>query len=143
VLYQGFEQYWPTVARDPAAPSEMVDFAHWIEDSTKIVFSKSLTKANWKKSKIISVSSDADFINGVTVLKQHPGKDMVLFGGAQLAQTFIRLNLIDEYQLKFQPVVLGGGKPLFKDLKKRLHLKLTKSISFDSGIISLYYQPTK
>ncbi|HEX3640806.1 MAG TPA: dihydrofolate reductase family protein, partial [Ktedonobacteraceae bacterium] len=74
-------------------------------------------------------------------LKQQSGGDMVLFGGARFAQTFVKLGLIDEYRLKLQPIVLGNGKPLFKDIKDRINLKLIQSKTFDSGVVGLYYQP--
>jgi dihydrofolate reductase len=141
VLYQGFEQAWPAMAKDPSSPSDLVDFAHWIEDSPKFVFSKTLETVEWKNSRLVAVKDDKDIIQEVKKLKQQPGGDMVLFGGARIAQTFVRLGLIDEYRLKLQPTVLGSGKPLFKDIQDRMPLKLMTSKTFDSGVIGLYYQP--
>src|SRR2546422_6198468 len=60
VLYQGFEQAWPAMAKDPASPKDLVDFAHWVEDTPKLVFSKTLNKVTWKNSKVISVKDDDD-----------------------------------------------------------------------------------
>jgi dihydrofolate reductase len=141
VLYQGFEQAWPAMAKDPSSPKDLVDFAHWIEDSPKIVFSKTLETVGWKNSRLVSVQDDDDIIQEVKKLKQQSGGDMVLFGGARIAQTFVKLDLIDEYRLKLQPIVLGNGKPLFKDRKDRMNLKLLQSKTFDSGVVGLYYQP--
>jgi len=142
VLYQGFEQAWPAMAKDPSSPKDLVDFAHWIEDSPKMVFSKTLETVGWKNTSLVSVRDENDIVQEVKKLKQQPGGDMVLFGGARLAQTFVKLDLIDEYRFKLQPVVLGHGIPLFQDIKDRMNLNLIASKTFDSGVVGLSYQPT-
>jgi dihydrofolate reductase len=68
---------------------------------------------------------------------------MVIFGGAALAAHFTKNNLVDEYRLKLEPVVLGKGKPLFKDVKDRVKLKLVRSKAFESGVTGLYYAVIK
>lgn len=141
VLFQGFEQAWPAIASNPSSPKDLVDFAHWIENSPKIVFSKTLEKVGWKDSRLVSVKNNEDIAREVMKLKQQPGGDMVVFGGARFAQTLVHLGLIDEYRFKLQPIALGGGLPLFKDVKSRMNLKLIKSKAFKSGVVGLYYQP--
>jgi dihydrofolate reductase len=66
---------------------------------------------------------------------------MVILGSPGIVSTFMNLGLIDEYQLLVQPIVLGKGKPLFKDLKDRHNLKLLKTKKFNSGVVGLFYQP--
>ena len=139
VLFQGFQQAWPEMASNPSSPKEIVDFANWIENSRKIVFSKSLEKVGWKNSRLVSVSSDEDIAKEVKRLKQQPGGDMVVFGGARFAATLAQLGLIDEYRLKLQPVALGKGLALFNE---RMNLKLVKYKAYESGVVGLYYQPT-
>src|ERR1700681_954567 len=73
VLYQGFQQAWPAMASNPTSPRELVDFAHWIEDTPKVVFSKTLEKVEWKNSRLVSVKSDDDVVKEVTSLKQQSG----------------------------------------------------------------------
>ena len=68
---------------------------------------------------------------------------MVIFGGAGIAQSFINLNLIDEYRIIVNPVVLGKGKALFENINKKFKLKLMKTKVFNSGVVILYYQPDK
>jgi dihydrofolate reductase len=143
VLYQGFEKTWPSVATSPSNPKELIDFAHWIEDSPKIVFSKTLERVEWKNSNLVKVKDNEGIAEEISKLKQQPGKDMVLFGGARFAQTCVKLGLVDEYRLKLEPVVLGNGKSLFEDIKDRMNLKLTHSKTFNSMVIGLYYQPVK
>ncbi len=139
VLYQGFEQAWPAMASNPNSPKDLVDFAHWMEDTPKIVFSNTLEKVEWKNSKIIHVKDDNDITKEIIRLKQEPGGDMVLFGGVKFAQTLVRLELVDEYRFKLEPVVLGSGKSLFQDVKDKMKLKLVKSKVFDP-VVTLYYK---
>ncbi len=74
-------------------------------------------------------------------LKQQEGKDIWLFGGADLTTQFINLNLIDEYWLSIHPILLGSGKPLFHDISTRKKLKLVESKTYETGLVSLKYQP--
>jgi dihydrofolate reductase len=141
VLFQGFQQAWPAMASDPSSPKELVDFAHWIESSPKIVFSKTLEKVEWQNSRLALVNSNDDITREIARLKERPGGDMVVFGGARFAQTLSSLGLIDDYRLKLQPVVLGNGLSLFREVKNRIDLKLVKSQVFKSGVVALYYQP--
>jgi dihydrofolate reductase len=77
----------------------------------------------------------------VSTLKRSPGKNIWLFGGASLITTFVSLDLIDEYRIGLHPVALGAGKPLFKDLAGRINLKLIKTEAYQSGVVTLRYQP--
>lgn len=76
-------------------------------------------------------------------LKREPGKDMVIFGSASLAQSFMRLDLIDEYWLFVTPVALGSGKPLFKNIEDRIALELAGVRSFETGVVLLRYEPIR
>jgi dihydrofolate reductase len=136
VLYQGFASFWPTVATDPAHPKELIDFANWMENTPKIVFSKTLQTVEWKNSRL----AQHDLANEIAHLKQQPGGDIVVFGGASLVAALTESNLVDEYQIKLEPIVLGVGKPLFRHVEDRIKLTLVKSKAFDSGVVGLYYQ---
>ncbi|WP_028777485.1 dihydrofolate reductase family protein [Shimazuella kribbensis] len=76
----------------------------------------------------------------VNKLKNKPGKDIWLYGGASLITTFIHLGLVDEFRLSVHPVILGEGKPLFMDIKQRLNLKMVHTRKFASGVVQLIYQ---
>ena len=136
VLYQGFASYWPAVADDPHAPQSLVDFARWMEDTPKIVFSRTLGEVSWKNSRLAGMDPAAE----VAALKKQPGGDMVIFGGAGLVAGFTKLNLVDEYRIKLEPIALGRGRPLFADLPDRVRLKLQRSKGFDSGLVALSYE---
>jgi dihydrofolate reductase len=135
VTYEMMASYWPTasaIKNDPIVAGQM-------NLLPKIVFSKTLEKAEWKNTRLIK----ENIAEEVTNLKQQPGKDMLIFGSATLASSLTNLGLIDEYRIMVNPVVLGGGHPLFRGLNGRLHLKLSKIRTFDSGNVLLYYQPIR
>ena len=71
------------------------------------------------------------------------GSKNILVGSPSLIVALTQLDLIDEYQLGVQPVVLGSGLPLFKNIKDRIDLKLLKTKTFGCGAVALYYEPTK
>jgi dihydrofolate reductase len=81
-----------------------------VENVPKVVFSKTLKMVEWNNTRLIK----DNIAEEISKLKQQPGKDLVIFGSPGLAQTFIQLDLIDEYRLTVNPVVLGSGIPLFK-----------------------------
>ncbi len=128
VTYQMMAQYWPSSTEPEAA---------MMNDLPKLVFSKTLEKVEWKNSRLVK----GNIAQEIAKLKQQPGKDIALIGSTDLATTFIRLGLIDEYRIFLNPVVLGRGNPMFKNLKDRMALKLVNSQPFRSGNVLLYYQP--
>ncbi|PGA78119.1 hypothetical protein COL91_28910, partial [Bacillus pseudomycoides] len=80
-----------------------------------------------------------NILEEVNKLKNKPGKDIWLYGGASLITTFINLGLVDEFRLSVHPVILGEGKPLFIDIKQRLNLKMVNTITLSSGAVQLIY----
>ncbi|MEJ5960857.1 dihydrofolate reductase family protein [Pedobacter immunditicola] len=117
-------------------PSARGELAHFMNETPKIVFSRTLQELEWNSS--LRTAIDPEEINQ---LKQQSGKNLVIFGGADLATAFIENNLIDEYQLIINPVALGNGTPLFKNLPQQCSFKLTKAKVFNCGNVLLHYQP--
>ena len=76
----------------------------------------------------------------VEKIKNEPGKDIWLFGGASLTTSFLNLNLIDEISLAIHPIILGSGKPLFSDIKNRIPLNLIDTKTYSSGLVSVSYR---
>jgi len=72
-------------------------------------------------------------------IKHSAGKDIWLFGGASLISSFINLQLIDEFMLAVHPIILGGGKPLFTNIKDRILLNLQDAKTYSSGLVQLFY----
>jgi dihydrofolate reductase len=132
--YQGFESFWPQVARDPNAPEGMRALADEMNGLTKVVFSKTMKEVTWENSKLLH----GDLIEEVKKLKQGSGASIVIFGSGTIVQQLSNEGLIDDYVLTVTPVVLGTGKSLFKDVNK-LNLKLLGTRSFNSGNVLLHY----
>ena len=137
VTYQSFAGSWPHVPENPSVSEGEKEYARKLNSMRKIVFSKSLEKAEWNNSQLMKEVLPEE----IARMKQEPGKDMVIYGSASIVQAFTNLGLIDEYQLLVHPVVLGSGKPLFAGIAKPAHLKLLQTKSFPSGVIGLYYAP--
>jgi len=128
--YDAWGQYTPKPEDSEA------DKLFWalVHSKKKYVFSRSQKGTDQK-----AVFINEHILEEVNKIKQRPGKDIWLYGGASLITTFIHLGLVDEFRLSVHPVVLGEGKPLFADIKQRLHLKLSHSRTFSSGLVQLIY----
>jgi dihydrofolate reductase len=135
--YEGMAAFWTAAEADPQSTPDLVEHARQINSRPKIVFSKTLDKADWSNTRVVS----DDISEEISKLKQEPGKELVLLGGADIANTFMKLNLIDEYRLLVAPIVLGGGTPLFKQGVDRHNLKLIEAKTMDTGAVILRYQP--
>lgn len=141
--YQLMESHWPSVVKKPTGNKATDDFAVLIENTPKVVFSRTLTSAHptiagWKNVKLAT----KDVKEEILELKKQPGKDICI-GSPSLIVAAKNLNLIDEYQLCVHPILLGNGLPLFKNINDSAILKLLKTKTFGSGVIALYYEPTK
>jgi len=134
--YQMMESYWPTVLKKPAASKHELEHAQWVENIPKIVFSTTLHKADWNNTRLIKDRIPEE----LSKLKQQPGKDLVIFGSPGLSHHLMSLDLIDAYQLTINPVLLGSGIPLFKNIKNKTALKLAQSEKLNSGVLVNYYE---
>jgi dihydrofolate reductase len=101
------------------------------------VFSKTVTETKNKNVVIINTDVKAK----VNQIKNEPGKDIWLFGGASLVTTFMNDGLVDELMLAVHPIVLGSGKPLFQNIEEKIKLQLTDAKTFSSGLVQLFYAP--
>ena len=133
-LYENMAAYWPTADENPSAPKHEIEYARIWKNMPKIVFSKTLDQVGWN-SRLVR----GNIAEEVNKLKEQPGRDMSI-GGAEIASTFTQLGLIDEYWLYVHPVVLGGGKPMFRQLHDKINLQLVEIRIFGSGVVLLRYQ---
>jgi dihydrofolate reductase len=132
VTYELMASYWPT----PAATTDDPMIADLMNRLPKIVFSRTLQNAEWNNTRLIK-----DHIaEEILALKRQPGKDLALFGSANLLSTLIQMGLIDEHRIIVNPLVLGRGTPLFQGITEKLNLKLLKTRVFTNGNVLLYYQ---
>jgi dihydrofolate reductase len=98
-----------------------------------------MTKAEWSNTLLIKENIKEE----IEKLKQLAGQDLIIMGSANLAATFRQLDLIDEYRIMVNPIVLGQGTPLFNQPTERFNLKLIKTKTFSSGNVLLYYEPKR
>jgi dihydrofolate reductase len=134
VTHELMAEFWPTADQDPAASAPVVEFARIWRDMPKLVFSRTLQHADWNATIVRDVVPDE-----IRALKAEPGGDLVV-GGANLAATFVRHDLIDEYRLYVHPVVLGQGRPLFARSDTPIDLTLRETRRFGNGVVLLRYE---
>ena len=139
VTYQLMADYWPAAATNSSTSKSDLEIADKMNNLPKIVFSKTLQQVEWNNSRLVK----ENIAEEISKMKQQPGKDMVIFGSGSIVSTFMQFGLIDEYRIIVNPVVLGNGKPLFKDINDKQNLKLLKTRAFSSGVVILYYEPVK
>jgi len=127
--YEGFAAAWP---------SREGEFADKFNSMPKYVISSTLDGAEWNNSTVL----DGDVVEEVSKLKQELGGDIVVHGSAQLVQTLVEHDLVDELRLMVFPVVLGGGKRLFGDTSDKKRLRLAESKTVGDGVTILVYEPS-
>lgn len=141
ITYQLMESYWPSVVKNPTGNQPIDEFAILIDHIPKIVFSRTLKTVGWKNTTLKKEVIKEEIL----ALKQsrNGGSKNILVGSPSMIVTLARLDLIDEYQLGVQPIILGIGLPLFKNIRDRIDLKLLKTKTFACGALMLYYEPKK
>lgn len=128
VTYEGMAKHWPSARGETAERMNSIQ---------KVVFSRTLSSADWANTRLVST----DAAEEVARLKQEPGKDILVFGSADLCASLSRAGLIDEYRLAFNPVVLGQGNPLFKAGTGQMKMRLLEARPLDTGCVLLFYAP--
>lgn len=133
VTYELMAGFWPTADQDPANPATVAEFARIWREMPKIVYSKTLERADWNTTVLHDVVPEE-----VQWLKRQTGGDLVL-GGADLATTFRRLDLIDEYRIYIHPVLIGRGRAVFQPADSQTGLRLRETRTFGNGVVLLRY----
>ena len=135
VTYEGMAAYW-TKAEAETAEQEVAKLMNSIP---KLVFSKTLKSAEWNNTTIICENASDEILK----LKKQGGKDIYIFGSANLSETFINDNLIDEYRIGIAPVILGNGRPLFRQGIASKNLSLVSTQPLMTGGVVLKYSNNK
>jgi len=128
VTYEGMAAYW-------SKPEEEGEVADLMNSIPKLVFSRTLKSVDWNNTMLISGDASAE----IKKLKAQAGKDMYVFGSANLSETFVNDDLFDEYRIGIAPVILGSGRPLFRKGMARKDLSLTSSTQLLNGGMVLRY----
>jgi dihydrofolate reductase len=128
--YEQMAGYWPSATGD---------YAHFMNSLPKVVFSRTLPAAGWAGSRV----AGGELAEEIAALKSESGGEIMAHGGAAFVQALSRHGMIDEYRLVIEPVALGNGLPLFKDLAGPLRLDLTEARSFPGGTAIHVYRPVR
>jgi dihydrofolate reductase len=136
-MTDGFISIWSNVMNKPDDPWYAV--AKKMIETPKVVFTKTLNKSDWPNTDIAT----GDLIEEVSKIKSQNGRDIIVYGGASFDSSLIKEKLIDEFYLFVNPIVMGSGKTIFKDLKEIQKLTLIDSKVFDCGLVLLHYEVKK
>ena len=143
--YELFESFWPhavddsPTASDPHAAGrrsvEMRAMGTWINEATKVVFSRTLKDVTWRNARLVRELDPRE----IEAMKQQPGKDMIVFGSGSIASQLTQHGLVDEYSFVVCPTLLGSGRPLLSGLSKSSRLELLEVKEYPSGNVLLRY----
>ncbi len=131
--YEGMASYW--TSGDAIKDDSIV--AGKMNSISKIVFSKTLNKAEWQNTRLIKNYAAGE----IRKIKEGERNDIGILGSADLASSLINENLIDEFRIMINPILLGKGNPLFKEINTRIKLKFINAKVFKSGNVLLNYKP--
>jgi len=137
VTYEMMDAYWPTAATNPNASKHDVDHSEWYNRVNKIVLSSTIKEPK-DKTQIIS----ENLLQEILTLKAQSGKNILMFGSPSAANSLMELDLIDEYWLFINPILLGDGIPFFRNISKQKRLRLIESHIFSTGVIEMHFETT-
>lgn len=134
--FEMMEGYWPTAAEKENATKHDIDHSKWYKGIRKIVLSNSLKQENLSKTIVLG----SDFKGALQKIKEEEGPDILVFGSPSATHALLAENLIDGFWLFQNPIVLGNGVPLFKNIEGQKKLKLESTHVFDCGVVELLYK---
>ena len=135
IIECGYLDHWTEIAKLYPAQPEFA-FAQKVLDARKIVISHTLTESKWPKTEIAKLP----LADEVRKLKDESGKTIVAFGGVGLAASLIESNVVDEFQFYVNPVALGDGLTIFKEINVDTKLKLLEAQQYDCGVVVNRYE---
>lgn len=134
ITYEMMAGFWAS----PMAFENLPKVAEGMNKAEKMVFSRTLKKADWQNTRLIK----DNLVEEISRLKQTEGKDITILGSGTLVTQLADAGLIDRYDLMVDPVALGAGTPLFQGIKEPLNLELINTRIFKSGTVLLSYIPS-
>jgi dihydrofolate reductase len=136
VTWQMMEAYWPTAADKPNASKHDIEHSAWYKKVDKVVLSKSMKGQQLANTIIIS----DDIEHRIKAVKQQAGKEIVLFGSPRATHLLLEYGLVDEFWVFVNPILVGRGIPLFKNVNEVTKLQLVASKVFSCGVVCLHYK---
>jgi len=135
VTWEMMDSYWPTAGDSPSASKHDIEHSQWYNKVDKLVLSKTMRGKKADKTKFISDNISSE----INSFKQTPGKNVMIFGSPTAVHSLMEYNLIDEYWLFVNPILLGQGIPLFANIKTKVKLKPLETKVFPCGVTALHY----
>ena len=135
VTYEMMQNYWPKAGEQINATKHDIVHSNWYNNVSKVVLSKTIHETGLHNTKVIS----DQLSDNINKLKQQEGKNILIFGSPGASQSLLNEGLIDEFWLFVNPIILGKGMPLFKDITGTTKLNLIESKTFACGVIALHY----
>jgi dihydrofolate reductase len=135
VTYQMMENYWPEAGKKPNASKHDIEHSKWYNAVSKIVLSKTMKETGLNNTKVISENLSDD----INKIKHQDGKNILIFGSPSASNSLLHKGLIDEFWIFVNPIILGKGMPLFKDVSESIKLSLLETKTFGNGVIALHY----
>lgn len=141
-MYGGYEQYWRSILANPGSLSPFtgtvpsaaeVAYARFADQAHHVVLSGTMTETSWHSTRIVRT------VDEIRAIKSQAGKDMHAVGGATLVSTLVNADLVDEVRVVVRPILLGGGKAMFKDVAGRHPLTLVETHPLNGGQVRLTY----
>jgi len=133
VTYEMMARFWPTLM----AAQQMPEVARGMNEMPKYVVSRTMSEASWSNTTVLH----GDLVVEIQRLKQSPGPDVAILGSGSLISQLAPQGMIDTLQVVINPLVLGAGQPLFKNVERQLSLKLVDTRTFGNGSILANYRP--
>ena len=136
VTYEIMQSYWPNAGKEPNASKHDKEHSAWYNKVSKVVLSKTISEKGLDNTTVIS----GQLTDNINKIKKQDGKNILIFGSPRASQSLLNEGLIDEFWLFVNPIILGQGLPLFKDITGTTKLKLVESKTFACGVIALHYK---
>ena len=136
VTYEMMEAYWPTAAEQPNASKHDKEHSIWYKNVSKVVLSKTINETGLLNTKVIS----ENLTENINKLKQQSGQNILIFGSPRASHSLLNAGLVDEFWIFTNPILLGQGIPLFKNVPGLIKLRLLDTKIFTSGVVALHYR---
>jgi dihydrofolate reductase len=135
VTYQMMEAYWPTAGEKPDASRHDKEHSKWYKNVSKVVLSKTINETGLKNTTVIS----DNLLENINRIKQTPGKNILIFGSPGASHSLLKIGVVDEFWIFVNPILLGKGISLFKNIPELTQLELLDTKTFSSGVVALHY----
>jgi len=139
VTYEMMQSYWPKAGEQPNASKHDKEHSAWYNKVSKVVLSKTISEKGLDNTIVIS-DQLSDNINKLKQSRNGGRKNILIFGSPGASQSLLNQGLIDEFWLFVNPIILGQGMPLFKNITGTTKLKFVESKTFPCGVIALHYE---